>query len=59
MGLYHALLCSSLLFISSASLVKSSPLSPESTISRQVQSTFLGQTDSEENRSPHHRGSGR
>ncbi len=57
MELYRALLCFSLLLTSSASLVQSFP--QESTVSNQVQSTFIGQTDSEGNRSPHHRGSGR
>jgi hypothetical protein len=59
MGLYHALLYSSLLFFSSTSLVQSVSFPLESTISSQLQSTLLGQTDSEDDSSPHHRGSGR
>ncbi|MGB3402947.1 MAG: hypothetical protein WBA77_09670 [Microcoleaceae cyanobacterium] len=57
MGLYRALVCSSLLLICFASSAQSTSL--ESTLSDEVRSTSIGQTDSEGGRSPLHRGSGR
>lgn len=57
MGLYRALFCSSLLLICFASSAQSTLL--ESTLSNEVQLISNGQTDSEGDRSPLHRGSGR
>lgn len=57
MGLYRALFCSSLLLICFASSAQSTLL--KSTLSDEVQLISNGQTDSEGDRSPLHRGSGR